>query len=103
MEWLWVRNPSVPRSLSFLVRWDCTTQTDLVHNLGILLDSQLLLEEQVEVGARRIFAQLHLVHPLWPFLDKQSLCSVTHTLIHSYLEYCNVLYMDLLLKSTWRL
>lgn len=32
-------------------------QTDPVHNLGVLLDSQLLLKEQLAVLARRAFAQ----------------------------------------------
>lgn len=39
-------------------------QTDPVHNLGFLLDSQLLLEGQMAVGAKRAFIQLHIVHKL---------------------------------------
>lgn len=54
------------------------THGDLVCNLGAILDSQLLLEEQVTFVIRRAFAQLQLVHQLLPFLDRKALLSVTH-------------------------
>lgn len=36
-------------------------QTDLVHNVGVLLDLQILLEKKVAVMARRTFAKLCVV------------------------------------------
>lgn len=38
-------------------------------NLGTLLDSQLLPKKQVTVMAGMTFAQLCIVHQLYPFLD----------------------------------
>lgn len=63
----------------------------------------LLLEEQVASMNRRAFAQLQFMDELRPFLDDDSLHSVTQALVISHLDYCNVLYMGLLLKSVWKL
>lgn len=40
---------------------DALSQTDPVHNLRVLLDSQVLLKEQVAVVIRGAFAQLSVV------------------------------------------
>lgn len=46
-------------------------QTDPVYNLGVLLDLQLLLKEQVSVAARRAFVQLRVLYQLWPFVAQE--------------------------------
>lgn len=51
-KWLWV-DPSIFRSLS---SWSW-----MGHNLGDILDSQLLLKKQVAAMARKAFAQLHVM------------------------------------------
>ncbi|KAM6466454.1 uncharacterized protein PHA67_012250 [Liasis olivaceus] len=103
-EWLWVGGSSVSRSLpSLVLDGVALPQTDPVHNLGVLLDSRLLLKEQVAVMAKRAFAQLRVVHQLHPFLDRESLQSVTHALVISHIDYCNALYMGLPLKSIRKL
>lgn len=56
----------------------------------------------VAVVARRAFVQLHRVH-LCPFLDHEAICTVNHALAVSCFNYCNVLYLGLLLKSIWKL
>lgn len=38
-----------------------------------------------------------------PFLNQGALCIVTHALVGSHLEYCNLLYMGLPLKNIWEL
>lgn len=63
MEWLWTRSSSASGDLPYLVL------EGVVHNLGVLPDSQLLLEEQVADVARRAFAQLWVVCQLSPFLN----------------------------------
>lgn len=62
-------------------------------------NSQLLLKEQVAVVARTAFTQLCVVRQLLLFLNCEALRSVTHMPIISRLDYCNALYMELLLKS----
>lgn len=46
---------------------------------------------------------LHLVCQLHPFLDWGPLQTVTHTLVALQLDYCNVLYVGLPLKTTQKL
>lgn len=103
-EWLWVNGSSVSGTLSSLeLDGIALPQTDPVHNLGVLLDSRLLLEEQVAAMARRAFAQLRVVHQLRPFLDRDALRTVTHALVISRIDYCNAFYMGLPLKSIRKL
>lgn len=63
----------------------------MVCNLGALLDSQFLLEEQVAVSASKAFAQLWVVHHFQLFLYQEFLCSAIQALVISCLDYCNVL------------
>lgn len=74
-------------------------QTDPMHNIRVLLDSQLLLREQVAVMLRRVFEQVHLKPQLCLFLDQHTLFTVALALDTSIFHYCNVLYIELPLKS----
>lgn len=62
--------------------WIWKGQTEL-HNFEVHVNSQLLLDEQVAVAARRVFAELHLVHQLYLFLDQEALITLTHALVIS--------------------
>lgn len=70
---------------------------DLMHNLGVVLDFQLLLIEKVAAMARKAFAHLWVAYLNW----KVPL-SVTHAFINSRLDYCNIPYMGLSLKTIWK-
>lgn len=83
--------------------WSFTILFRPFPNIRILLELWLLLEDQVLVVTRRVFAQLWFVHQLRPFLDQDFLCLVTQALVISPLDYCNVLYMDVSLKGIWKL
>lgn len=72
---------------------------DQVHNLGVHLDPVLLLDKQVAAVAT---AQ-STFYQLWPFLEKKSLATDTHTLVTSSLDDCNLLCMGLSLEMTWKL
>lgn len=61
-----------------------------MHNLGVLLESQILLDEQV---AKRSFAQLCVGCKLHMFLDHRALLMVTHVLVTTWLDYYNALQM----------
>lgn len=91
-----------PAFIIFGPVWSALPQRDPVHNLGVLLVSQILLNEQVAVVARRAFAQPRLVHQLCLFLNWQVLFSVIYALVTSKLNYCNVLCLGLLLTSIWK-
>ncbi|KAF7246206.1 NIPA-like protein 2 [Varanus komodoensis] len=74
---------------------------DKVRSLGVLLDPELSLEAQVTVVARSAFFQLRLIHQLCPYLEYDCLVTVTHALVTSRLDFCNVLYVGLPLKMVW--
>ncbi|XP_058030112.1 uncharacterized protein LOC131193674 [Ahaetulla prasina] len=103
-EWLWIpasRHSQLIPSLT--VGGELLAPRELVRNLGVLLDAQLSLEDHLTAIARGAFYQVRLIRQLPPFLDRDSLCTVTHALVTSRLDYCNALYMGLPLKSTRRL
>ncbi|KAF7245267.1 Lysophospholipid acyltransferase 1 [Varanus komodoensis] len=72
---------------------------DRVRSLGVLLNPELSLEVQVMAVVRSAFLQLRLIHHLHPFLENDCLATVTHVLVTSRLDFCNALYMGLLLKT----
>ncbi|KAF7242353.1 putative RNA-directed DNA polymerase from transposon BS [Varanus komodoensis] len=72
---------------------------DRVLSLGVLLDPELSLEAQVTAVARSTFLQLRLIHQLRAFLENDCLATVTHALVTSRLDFCNVLYVGLPLKT----
>ncbi|KAF7251291.1 Dystrophin, partial [Varanus komodoensis] len=72
---------------------------DRVCSLGVLLDPELSLEAQVMAVVRSTFLQLRLIHQLRPFLENGCLATVTHALVTSQLDFCNVLYVGLPLKT----
>ncbi|KAF7251997.1 hypothetical protein EYD10_02590 [Varanus komodoensis] len=73
---------------------------DRVCSLGVLFDPELSLEAQVTAVARSAFLQLWLIHQLCPYLENDCLATVTHALVTSRLDFCNVIYVRLPLK-TW--
>lgn len=48
---------------------------------------------------RWIFAQIHLVHQLYSPLEWEALLIVTPSIVNSQLDICNVIYMELPLKT----
>lgn len=52
------------------------------------------------VMSKRIFAQFCDVHQLRPFLDHETLLTVTHTLVTFRMGHCNMLYMGLFSKTS---
>ncbi|KAF7245646.1 putative RNA-directed DNA polymerase from transposon BS [Varanus komodoensis] len=72
---------------------------DRVRSLRVLLNPELTLEAQVLAVARSAFLQLRLIHQLHPYLEDNCLVTVTHALVTSWLDFCNMLYVGLPLKT----
>lgn len=60
-----------------------------IYNLGVILESFLLLKEQVTVMPKESFDQLYLLYQLCLFLNQK----VTQVLITFQLDYWKVIYM----------
>lgn len=69
----------------------------------VLVDPGLLLDKQMAAVAKSAFYQLQLISQLQPFLNRKVPATVVHGLITSRLDYCNVGYMGLPLKSVQKL
>ncbi|CAI7934913.1 Hypothetical predicted protein [Podarcis lilfordi] len=76
---------------------------DQVRSLGVILDSQLSMEAQVNSVSRAAVYQLHLVCRLRPYLPVDCLARVVHALVISHLDYCHALYVGLPVKVTRKL
>ncbi|XP_032094990.1 collagen alpha-1(VII) chain [Thamnophis elegans] len=74
----------------------------MVCNLEFLLDSGLLLKEQVAITARRVFAQLCVVHQFDLFWIESPYAQAFNSRVPSHLDNCNALYMELPLESIWK-
>lgn len=68
-----------------------------VYCLGVLLDLLFLLDAQVVAMVRDTYNQMN------PFLDKKHLSMVIYALVTSRLGCCNVLYIELSLKTSQKL
>lgn len=96
IEWLWVSGASDEKVLSSLVLDGMALiQMNLVCNLGVLLDSRLLLEKHGAAIARKAFAYIQVVH--------RALLMNTHILMNSCLDYCNSFFLGQSLKSIKKL
>ncbi|XP_058037869.1 uncharacterized protein LOC131197613 [Ahaetulla prasina] len=103
-EWLWMPAPRYSQLHPQLtVGGELVAPKEVVCNLGVLLDGRLSFDEHLAAVSRRAFYQVRLVRQLRPFLDRDALCTVTHALVTSRLDYCNALYMGLPLRCTRRL
>lgn len=100
IEWLWLFGPSGSGNLLFLML-DGVALLESVLNLGSFCAHSSYSKSSITV-IWRAFAQFLLLN-LRQFLDQEALQSITHALVNSPMNYCNVLYMWLLLKSIQKL
>ena len=71
-----------------------------VYSFGVLLDLPLSLDAQVSAVARSTFAQIKLKRQLCPFLERSDVALVSHVLVTSWPNYCNVLHMELSMETS---
>ena len=64
---------------------------DQLCSLGVILDSQMSMEAQVNSVSMAALYQLHLVHRLRPYLPADCLARGVHARVISHLDYCNAL------------
>ena len=66
-----------------------------VRNLAAYFDKHMSMEEHVKFKCRAAYAQLYNMGKIRKYLDQQSTEKPIHALVHSHIDYCNVLLIGL--------
>src|SRR5258708_22075971 len=62
-----------------------------VRNLGVIFDSNMIMEERVNKVCKMSYFYIRLLGKLRKFLDKDTAAMLTHAFVTSRLDYCNSL------------
>ena len=66
-----------------------------VRNLGVIIDQDLSLKEQVNVICRSCYGHLRSIIQIRPYLTKSAAHTIVQSLVSSRLDYCNSLLAEL--------
>ena len=77
--------------------------TDSVRNLGVIFDANLDFKKHISSICRSSFFQIRQLRQIRPSLDKNSAIILANSLVHSKIDYCNSLLVDLPHASIMRL
>ena len=66
-----------------------------VQNLGIVFDSQLDLDEQINIVKRKVIVNLIYISRIAKFIEKDSKIKLVHGLVFSIIDFCDSLYYGL--------
>jgi len=69
--------------------------TASARNLGFMFDSNLTFSDQVSAISRACFYHIRDLRRIRPFLDFSTAHAIGTSLVHSRLDYCNSLYLNL--------
>ena len=64
---------------------------DTAKNIGVLLDSQLHMDSQINSICRSSYMYLHFITKIKPFLTLETVFTLVHDLVASRLDNCNSL------------
>jgi hypothetical protein len=73
------------------------------HNLGVIFDSTLSYSEHISAISKSCFNHIRDLRRLRSSIDQTIACTIATALIHSKLDYCNSLLLNLPASSTNRL
>ena len=74
-----------------------------VKNLGVIFNSALKFDNQVNAVVKASFFQLRTIAKIKSFLSPKDLEKVIHAFISSWLDYCNSLFTGIIHSSLSRL
>ncbi len=69
--------------------------SDHVKNLGVIMESSLVLDKQVSSVVRAAFYQLRIISKLKYILSFRDLESIIHAFVSSRIDYCNSVYIGI--------
>ena len=96
-------NENVTLHGTFLNSGECIRFTDDIKYLGILFDSMLSLDTQIQKVSSIGYGSLRKISSIKGSLSKSNLETFIHAFISSCLDYCNILYVGLPKKLIVRL
>ena len=71
------------------------TPVTSARNLGIVFDNHLRFEDQITSLSKSCFYHIHDLRRIRDTLDFTTACTIGTSLVHSKLDYCNSLYLNL--------
>ncbi len=94
--------PQIDKYSAFLGHFQSNNHS-YVKNVGVIFDSDLKFDKQINSVVRASFFQLKRLRKLKPFLTFKDLEVIIHAFISSRLDYCNALYAGISQSSLSRL
>jgi hypothetical protein len=85
-----ISNPLLPMSVDSVIK-----PSTSARNLGFLLDNHLSLTEQISSLSKSSFMHIRDLRRIRPFLSVKAASTIAASLVHSKLDYCNSLYVNL--------
>ena len=73
------------------------------RNLGVIFDSNLSFSDHISYISKTCFAHIRDLRRIRNTLDHTTACTIATSLIHSKLDYCNSLFLNLNCQQTERL
>jgi len=81
---------------SFLMPSNVTiTQTQSARNLGVIFDSTLSMSDRISSVSKSCFLSIRDLQRIRNTLDFTTARTITTSLIHSKLDYCNSIFLNL--------
>ena len=80
---------------TFLRSGHCIRFAETVKHLGVLFDSLLTFDSQIQKVTSSSYSSLRKISSFRNCLSKSNLESLIHAFISSKLDYCNILYVNL--------
>ena len=71
------------------------TPTDAARNLGVIFDSSLTMSDHISSVSKSCFLSIRDLRRIRNTLDHQTAKTIATSLIHSKLDYCNSLFLNL--------
>ena len=66
-----------------------------MQNFGAYFDKHMSMEQHINSKCRAAYAQLYNIGKIRKYLDHQSAEKLIRALVHSHIDYCNVLLIGL--------
>ena len=74
-----------------------------VKILGVTLDSIMMLDGQIAATCRSFYMNIRRINTIRQYLTNDAVKTLTQSLVTSHLDYCNIIYNGLPMKSIKRL